>query len=190
MGVHPERLNSRLPPSSELAPPEAALVPRPGRRKHDYLHTVVDAVNLAQHAAHPRALYVFNDVCDEKGCNAETLTRVGPALATCDLERSGFMRPLDVTMRNRPGVRGWAVFERRADSSSAAVYTPRPNETIARGRLSTLLPCVPRCRMTFNRSNTAARAVGVLFEGGGRQSPEATTGDMQRRLRPRGCPFS
>lgn len=83
--LHPYRGDSLVTLASVQIEPACDLVHIDGR--HAYLHTVADTLHLMRHAQ-PGALWLFDDQCDPRACDAASIVAGEPTLATCDLERS------------------------------------------------------------------------------------------------------
>jgi hypothetical protein len=217
--LHAHRGDSLTAIPSLPAPlePPCSLVHVDGR--HDYLHTVADAVQLARHAR-PHALYLFDDQCDVSKCDATSFTPLYPTIATCELERAAFMAPIE-RRTQQVGTRGWAVFELLSTITPVTVTLPTSRQSSGGRALSPLaripvakkkmqqqrvlarpevaplpnwvhglLPCVPLCRLSLNRTS---RAAGELYYWWRKRGAKANASleklllREQNGVRPVGC---
>jgi hypothetical protein len=99
--------------------------------KHDYTHVVQDTLNLRRFAT-ADTLYLYDDICDANLCSvSDNMFAGAPALAICDLLRSGLLQgPIDAVFNGTK--RQWGVF--RAGNAQVP---------------STGLPKAPRCNITW-----------------------------------------
>jgi len=181
--------------------------------RHSFLNVVADAVNMLAHHATPHTQLVFDDQCNAAACNATSTVAGEPTLATCELERAGFLQsaPLHAATRQEAGLVPEAapLATRSALSTSLvrvgrrfctlfrvgerglrmAARLPAQSTASASGKkLPPLppgtLPCVPRCRVSW-------ATVALERRWGSYMSATDFEADRwQRALRPSDCVWS
>jgi len=133
--------------------------------RHDYEHTVLDALNLLAKAS-PHALFLFDDQCDPRGCASTSYVPGLPTLATCDLHLAGVLVPIFATYNSSR-----QFLLSRANSDDGQV------RTLAAHRPVPLLPCSRMCWMQW----TQAKMQHVW------QKSFSARRKAQRSMRPSGC---
>ena len=122
---------------------------------HSYANVVTDLVNLQAHAT-AEARFLFDDVCNVSGCESwndgGAIHQGGPTLATCDLVRSGALRPLWTAFG---GVRTFAAFA-RGDTPLRA-----PPSTGAEPRLP---GCAPPCVLRWGARDSPVPSAGRIMQ--------------------------
>jgi len=131
---------SRVPEAPPFARP-CDLVHVDG--KHDYIHTIRDALNLISRSS-PGALFMFDDQCNPAHCESPSLVPGGPSSATCDLQSAGVLTPI---VGVYGGPRQYALF--RANSTPEVLHLAAQQPP--------LIPCSRMCRLVWARDEMQAK---------------------------------
>lgn len=136
--------------------------------RHDYEHTMLDALNLFAKAS-PHALFLFDDQCDPHNCSSRSYVPGLPTMATCDLHTAGVLRPI---FANYNSARQFLLSRANTDDEQVRALAARSR--------APLLPCSRMCWIQWTHASMQRRWVGSF----------TSRRKAQRLMRPQDCNYT